>query len=259
MNSAQEPSWAALGEIRTLKDALDAAAAVVERYVGFAWWRGHARDEWELTPGIFRYPERGDFFYRETNLAEYFRQMARSRYPTCPGAADFCDWLFLMRHYGLHTRLLDWTESVFVAIYFAACEHPTDPGGLWALNPTRLNLAQCNTALLMSPGTDDIQRLAKTAFVYDHGPIGKTLALAPNQVDVRMLVQRGYFTIHGNPTPLSGLPQAQTFLSKFTIPAEAKEGLHNELRWVGIDESSLFPDLDHLCSHLNARRFRPPE
>lgn len=259
MDSAQEQSWTALGEIRTLKDALDAADAVVQRYIGFAWWRGHARDEWELRPGIFRCPERGDFFERETSLSHYFVQLAHSRCPTCPAAADFSDWLFLMRHHGLHTRLLDWTRSVFVAIYFTACEHPTDPGGLWALNPAALNLAQCNTGMLMSPAADDVQRLANTAFVHGHGPIGKTLAVAPNQVDVRMLVQQAYFTIHGSPTPLSELPQAQTFLSKFTIPAEAKEGLHNELRWVGIDESSLFPDLDHLCSHLNARSFRAAE
>ena len=46
------------------------------------------------------------------------------------------EWLFLAQHVGLPTRLLDWTEGLFVALYFALLEkEPT----IWMLDPIELN------------------------------------------------------------------------------------------------------------------------
>lgn len=61
--------------------------------------------------------------------------------PSVPQRYDRASWLTLMQHYGLPTRLLDWSESPLVALYFALSsdEDAKADAAVWVLNPMKLN------------------------------------------------------------------------------------------------------------------------
>ena len=118
--------------------SIDSALADVICHLGpqFPFWRGHAKFEWKLTAEVFR-EVAGKEPFNEVSLLRYFMAQAESRHPHCPAITDRVGWLMFARHYGLPTRLLDWSYSPLVALYFAAQEHrdfPNADGCLWALH-----------------------------------------------------------------------------------------------------------------------------
>lgn len=217
------------------------------------WWRGQACSDWPLQPSVCR---RSDADIIEQDFVNRFRRKALSRHRHCPPLYDNTGWLFLMQHYRLPTRLLDWSESMLIATYFAVNDEFDKPGALWALSPFVLNEDQFGKRCIFEPDGDSVRPLIVHAFKKTAQRTSKVAAIWTKEVDPRIMVQLSAFTIHGGCEPLDLTPNHANYLLKLEISSESKKRLLQLLYDLGIRESNIFPDLEHLAHDMATGEYR---
>lgn len=247
----------------TSETKIDVAGQIIEianpTTLGFnsdtAFWRGHGNAEWSLLPHVFRPdPLNAGVPYNECALIGYFQMRASTRSQAkTPEPDDYFGWLFLAQHYGLPTRLLDWTENPLVALYFAVEEEKAwdKDGCVWAVWPRKLN----GDAGLVTIRSCRAKKLAKAAFVEGTECDHVIVAIDGREIDLRMLVQIGRFTLHSYPSAIEQLPGSAAWLRKYIVPKERKKRLRDQLAALGIRRSNLFPDLSNLAAELRGLRY----
>ncbi len=226
------------------------------------WFRGHGHASWSLEPGWYRLSGSvggiGAEYYSEATLLENFRLRAPTYLERLP-ATDW-EWLFLMQHYGLRTRLLDWTESSLIALYFAIRDNAGDAdAAVWAMNPWWLNRQTFGEYVLFPA---DAPRASGYAPLRPGQELkGKLpLAITPIHASQRIAAQRGVFTIHGTErTALDRLARRRRkdrpCLRRMVIPSAHVATIRRELAISGISESLIFPELSGLCREIKTDFF----
>ena len=235
-----------LGEALTLADLIDAAHIAEKQLGGQIWFRGHAQHDWNLVPSAHRrHPA------LESQFANHFRLRAPSLAANCPEHLDYVSWLPLMQHYGIPTRLLDWTESLLFAAFFAISKKShRSSATIWMLAPGNLN--ELSIGYVIPFLTDErVKPFVNAAFsgavnLEGHHSIS---VLAP-RTDRRMAAQLGNYTLHGNRDPLESHPAASRFLARVVMPETSHDRINSDLSVSGIRLSSLFPDLANLAREI---------
>lgn len=212
----------------------------------FGWiFRGQSDSSWLLIPKAGRSP-----FYRGSDLPNLTLPRSKENPPFDLGrfshwrelAVGYCDnlpenqfeCLAFAQHYGLPTRLLDFTENALAALYFA-CETKFDvDGALYAHIPNvyiRIHEADlftfdCDACLSVTPF--DRRILSQRAkFMFFRDP---SAPLSPGSIDAE----------------IAKASSIESNLVKFIIPAASKKAIHLQLRSLGISRRTYFPDLDGL-------------
>ena len=226
---------------------LPQATEVLLRFPQKLGWlfRGQEDSSWDLLPKAGRQP-----FYKHSRAMDAQRPASRKNPP--PDLGRFNHWrelaagysstlpigdfecLAYAQHYGLPTRLLDWTANALASLFFA-CEGRFDvDGAVYAYFPrTYIDRDACDL----------------------YSFTGKACLWVP-PFDRRILAQHAAFVLFGDPAKalhpsefedeLKEMHCGDVDLVKCVIPASAKLIIHRQLEDVGMTRRTLFPDLEGL-------------
>jgi hypothetical protein len=219
-------------------------------------FRGQPDNSWKLTPSFTRIAKRNNLsrdeaiqleresinkFSISANIVlpiERTIALAHSRLRSQDGhGIDFMGWLTVMQHFSAPTRLLDWTTSVWVALYFACAE-----------------LSDCDGVIYIA----DFNKITKRFEENLNGANFNELMIDPSSIDIiapimtfnsneRIEAQQGRFLICTNPLKShDDLLDESASLKKIVIPKEMKSDILINLNQMNINAKTLFPGIDGL-------------
>lgn len=239
---------------------------------GRRWlFRGQRDYGWDLASTLERTVHRkfGEPLTRmpdfERWLLAEFKRHAHRYSKSLPDPDDTFRWLSLMQHHGAPTRLIDFTYSFYVGVYFAIeCTWPGEHSGLWAidgdwcwqrarqeLDPHLVQRIEADATRGKTPELQaEVLKSEKCVVVPDNSFF----------LDERLAVQQGVFLV---PLDLSkpfienlgsAAGTGEGYVRKYDIccTIEFLKAALLELRRMNITRVSLFPGLDGLATSLQS-------
>jgi hypothetical protein len=248
-----------------------ALAEIVAYYADSADYvfRGHRLSLWKLESTLERLRKKSP--YREDEREhvtkehlETFKLSVRGKRGTNPPSLDDDNlWWALGQHHGLATPLLDWTESPYVALFFAfsqANEPPKDRA-VWGVNWQEM---------------EHFNRKLREEFLENYGhlafheipkvPEHPTIEFFRPMTDEnpRIINQAGLLSITRGDVNIEDIIakafQGETekiVLLKITIPDEGRESCLHSLNRMNINHATLFPDLQGASHYCNLKFVMP--
>ncbi|MEL7121564.1 MAG: FRG domain-containing protein [Bacteroidota bacterium] len=160
---------------------------------------------------------------------------------------DQLEVLCLAQHYGLPTRLLDWTSNPLAALWFA-CDAISDKDDL----NTNISIWACcmkeNDRRIIDPRNQ--MEVREKPF-----DVNRTYIFKPLNVTDRIHLQAGWFTLHDRDprqgfVPLEKNNEYRPDLCRVLIKKELVENLLDKLDILHVNSSVLFPGISGACNHL---------
>lgn len=198
----------------------------IEQYLdGNHLFRGVTSVRHTLVPSVGR--RRDGYSYQKDAEKALFEQFKREALPFLPTRPENdWEWLALAQHHGVPTRLLDWSESPLVSLFFAVWGNDDEDAGLYIIDRP-----------------SEVEALDRHPF-----QVRDVHFFYPGYVTPRLVSQRGLFTVHPNPEQ----PYASKKMQQIVIGKECKADFRRKLDSGGTHHAAIFADLDGLSRRLIA-------
>lgn len=231
-------------------------------------FRGHRNASWQLRPRIERGCDLGTTLTEtEGHLFTEFRSKAHLYTEHLPPLEDTLSWMGVMQHYGIPTRLLDWSYSAYVALFFAfETAGEEECGALWAIHADPLmKIARHLTEwswFRLTPGaileTPHWFGCITSPSGFDkHESTGLIVSLLPRFHASRLSSQQScfllncnYFMTFENSLAEMMSSEGSSWLYRIIFPQRLRIECLRRLMSFNIHHASLFPDLDGLGKFL---------
>lgn len=245
----------------SLNDAIDDVFASQSS----TWFRGQSRWAWRLAPSINRYVQAltpADATGMEFSAIMRFMSEAHAQLPPTALPRDpfgweafdnYVEWLALMQHHGAPTRLLDWSLSPYVALYFAVCDDADHDAALWYFDHRRSWDAFCARFGVRAQDVFDYRVLPSTLLTAPPAPQPFLFAATKKMRSAREVAQQGVFTfcdhlLADHQDVLAEI--AGGSCGRLRIPATLKPEIRARLRVMNITPAALFPGVDGVCQSI---------
>lgn len=236
---------------------------------GRQWvFRGHQETSWDLQPSLER-STCGRFGLKpsempgiESYLVSRFQRNLHRFQSRVPAKEDHLEWLALMQHHGAPTRLLDWTYSCYIALFFALeMASPGTTCAIWAIDQVWLfNCLRGRQEAAAAFAIDPELRDPQAARAVLESDIKSVAPLVPYYLNERLAVQQGVFLVpldlkvsfmdnlRAEPSPT----QLRKKVLKLEIPVVRKVQYQMlmSLERLNVHRLSLFPGIDGFAQSL---------
>ncbi len=244
-----------------------------------AFFRGHSKATYELTPFLLRKWDNGDWKFL-TNEERISKELLIAHYEEFQGDQYCFDRLVRMQHYGLPTRLLDISGNPLVALYFACAANESIDGEVIVFhvrssgikyydsdtvscisNLSNLTYQQKNEIDLNLDSdnfnkTDVVGRLlhyikSEKGFFEPRiipSDLGRIVCVKAKRTNTRIKSQSGAFLLFGHEATLPDAGQEGIEISRVTV--HNKSHILNQLNRININATTVYPSIDQTAVHL---------
>jgi len=222
-------------------------------------FRGQKDARWPLITSLERYlsaymPDRSSWRLREERAIRIFRRKAHNYLSDTRVLENDLRCLALMQHHGAPTRLLDFTKSPFVAVFFAL-EQATRDAAIYALNTPRLWTAAPRTRSDWNRDAIDPRTQGNFEQYFLPNEHAVLWIGEPTEMDRRLVAQSGTLVVPGIlGRPMDEILQdygdSDRLLKKIVLPLSMREEAMKALYRMNITNATLFPDLDGLARSI---------